>query len=163
MSGLAVVEDTRGAVPEPVQSESLCPGRIRLLPGDNRAEVISVKIDYPITFLYYHDLDAVIGLYRDVLGLSLARDQGWCKIFAINSDSYVGLVDERMGSVDVTEDKGVLLTLVVDDVDAWYEHLYECGVQNLSERKLNEELAVYAFFFEDPEGYKIEIQKFMDE
>ena len=136
-----------------------------MLLGDNRTEVTSVKIDYPITFLYYRDLDAVIPLYRDVLGLSLARDQGWCKIFAINSDSYVGLVDERMGSLAVTEEKGVLLTLVVDDVDAWYDHLYdaEYGVENLTGPSLNEDIGVYGFFFEDPEGYKIEIQQFVDD
>lgn len=124
-----------------------------------------MKIDYPITFLYYRDLEKVIPFYRDLLGLKLARDQGWCKIFAITPGAYVGLVDEQVGSLDATDDKGVLLTLVVDDVDAWHEHLLHSDfeVESLTSPKLIEDIGVYGFFFEDPEGYMIEIQKFVDE
>lgn len=124
-----------------------------------------MKIDYPITFLYYRDLERVIPFYRDLLGLRLARDQGWCKIFAITPEAYVGLVDEQMGSLAAADEKGVLLTFVVDDVDGWHEHLLNSDfeVKSLTAPTMNEDIGVYGFFFEDPEGYMIEIQQFVDE
>lgn len=121
-----------------------------------------MQIKYPITFLYYHDLDAAVPFYRDVLDLKLDRDQGWCKIFRLNDSSCVGLVDQTQGSVPASEDKPVLLTLVVDDVDAWYQHLQNEDVAVHGEPMLHEDIGVYCFFCEDPEGYTIEIQKFVD-
>ena len=125
-------------------------------------EVIIVRIDYPITFLYYQDLDRVVPFYRDILGLQLERDQGWCKIFQAGEKARVGLVDEAHGSMSVSDEKSVLLTLVVDDVDAWYEHLRDEGVEIAAEPQMHEDIGVYCFFLQDPAGYKIEIQKFMD-
>ncbi len=121
-----------------------------------------MRIEYPITFLYYHDLDSVVPFYRDVLGLELDRDQGWCKIFRLNDHSCLGLVDEAQGSVPASEDKPVLITLVVDDVDAWYQYLRDKGVRVTEEPQMHEDIGVYCFFTEDPAGYKIEIQKFVD-
>ena len=121
-----------------------------------------MKIEYPITFLYYSDLDEAIPFYRDVLGLEMDVDQGWCKIFSIGDGARVGLVDEKVGSMNATEEPGVLLTLVVDDVDAWYEHMSREKVASVTEPKLHEDIGVYCFFCEDPGGYKIEVQKFID-
>ena len=118
-------------------------------------------IEYPITFLYYKDLEEVIPFYRDVLGLALARDQGWCNIFAVGPAAYVGLVDESRGSLKATDDKAVLFTLVVDDVDEWHRHLAASGVKVFGPPKLHQEIGVYGFFAEDPAGYKIEVQKFL--
>jgi len=121
-----------------------------------------VQVQYPITFLYYRDLESVIPFYRDVLGLDLEIDQGWSKIFAVHSGkSYVGLVDESAGSMSSVDEKGVLLTFVVDDVDVWHEHMAASGVEGLTEPKMQEEIGVYCFFCEDPGGYRIEIQKFV--
>ncbi len=121
-----------------------------------------MRIEYPITFFYYRDLDSVIPFYRDVLGLQLEVDQGWSKIFAVHSgQSYVGLVDETAGSMSATDEKGVLLTLVVDDVDAWHRHMQQHGVAGVTEPTMHEGIGVYCFFCRDPEGYSIEIQKFV--
>ncbi len=121
-----------------------------------------MKIEYPITFLYYRDLEEVIPFYRDVLGLSLHTDQGWAKIFQVGEAACVGLVDETRGSMNVTEEKGVLFTLVVDDVDAWYRYMQDEGVKIVREPRFSDELGVYCFFAEDPGGYRLEIQRFMD-
>lgn len=121
-----------------------------------------MKIEYPITFLYYRDLDEVVPFYRDVLGLPLRVDQGWAKIYGVGEGACVGLVDETRGSMNVVEDKGVLLTLVVDDVDAWHAYMVEQGVKILRPPKFSDEIGVYCFFAEDPGGYRLEIQRFMD-
>lgn len=125
--------------------------------------MIKLKALYPITFLYYKDLAQAESFYRNVLGLELARDQGWCKILAIGPAGYVGLVDETRGSLKAAADKPVLLTLVVDDVDAWHAHLAEMGVGGLTAPKLHREIGVYGFFAEDPSGYKLEFQRFVDQ
>ena len=120
-----------------------------------------MKIDYPITFLYYRDLAAVVPFYQEILGLPLAVDQGWAKIFAIGPAAYVGLVDETHGSLRATPDKAVLLTFVVEDVDGWHARLAGAGVPNLTAPKLHEQIGVYGFFAEDPGGYKLEFQRFV--
>lgn len=120
-----------------------------------------MRVDYPITFFYYHDLEAVIPFYRDVLKLNLVRDQGWCKIFElVPGGACVGLVDEAHGSLRASHEKPVLLTLVVDDVDEWHDQLKLSGVEILKPPTLHEDIGVYCFFVQDPEGYQIEIQKF---
>lgn len=120
-----------------------------------------MKIEYPITFLYYKDLEPVVPFYRDTLGLPLQVDQGWAKIFGVGPAASVGLVDEAHGSLRATVDKAVLLTMVVDDVDAWHAHLFAAGVRNVTEPKLHADIGVYCFFAEDPGGYKLEFQKFL--
>jgi len=121
-----------------------------------------MRINYPITWFYYSDLDAVMPFYQETLGLRLWLDQGWAKIFEIGPNAYVGLVDEAKGSVKASEDKPVLLTFVVDDVDEWHQDLEQAGVDNLTTPTLHEDIGVYCFFLEDPAGYMIEIQKFVD-
>ncbi len=92
----------------------------------------------------------------------MAIDQGWAKIFRINENACVGLVDEKQGSLRATPDKPVLLTLVVDDVNAWHARLSQAGVAGLTEPKLHAGIGVYGFFCEDPGGYMVEIQRFVN-
>lgn len=111
-----------------------------------------------ITFLYYKDLDAAIRFYEDVLGFSVAIDQGWCKIYGISSDGYVGLVDESRGMHKANPIKPVQICMRVPDVDAWHAYLTECGVDGLTMPESVEELKIRVIIFYDPEGYQIEIQ-----
>lgn len=113
-----------------------------------------------ITFLYYEDLDTAVEFYEDNLGLELTVDQGWAKIFRVAEESYIGLVDGGVGYHKPSGDKPVMITLVVPDVDTWYEYLQEMDVETLTEPKDDEELNIRMFLLEDPEGYVIEIQKF---
>jgi extradiol dioxygenase family protein len=47
-------------------------------------------------------------------------------------------------------------------VQAWHNQLEEAGVESLTEPTLREDIGVHCFFLEDPAGYKIEVQKFID-
>lgn len=111
-----------------------------------------------ITFLYYRDLARAEAFYRDVMGFTLAIDQGWAKIMAITETAHVGLVDERRGMNKWQEVKPVQLCIRVPDVDAWYAYAGEAGVTGLSKLFVNDEIGIRAFVFEDPEGYQIEVQ-----
>ena len=111
-----------------------------------------------ITFLYYRDLATAMRFYEDVLGLPLAIDQGWCKIYRIAEGAHVGLVDETRGMNNWQPEKCVQLCIRVPDVDAWYAYAQEEALDGLSELFVNDALGIRAFVFNDPEGYQIEIQ-----
>ena len=111
-----------------------------------------------ITFLYYRDLATAMRFYEDVLGLPLAIDQGWCKIYRIAEGAHVGLVDETRGMNNWQAEKCVQLCIRVPDVDAWYSYAQEEALDGLSELFVNDALGIRAFVFNDPEGYQIEIQ-----
>ena len=112
-----------------------------------------------ITFFYYRDLAGAVRFYEGVLGLPLAIDQGWCRIYRIAPGAHVGLVDEARGMHRAHPVKPVQLCLRVSDVDAWYAYAYDRDLPNLSPRFENHDLGIRAFVFEDPEGYQIEIQQ----
>lgn len=111
-----------------------------------------------ITFFYYRDLPQAMRFYEEVLGLTLAIDQGWCKIYRICPGAHVGLVDETRGMNKWSSEKPVQLCIRVADVDAWYSFARARGLESLSDLFDNERLGIRAFVFRDPEGYQIEIQ-----
>ena len=111
-----------------------------------------------ITFLYCRDLPGAMQFYEDVLGLRLAIDQGWSKIFEICPGAHVGLVDERRGMNKWAEVKPVQLCIRVPSVDDWYAYAKRLNLNDLSDLFVNDELGIRAFVFRDPEGYQIEMQ-----
>ncbi|MEM9788184.1 MAG: VOC family protein [Pseudomonadota bacterium] len=111
-----------------------------------------------ITFFYYRDLSAAMAFYEDVLGLPLAIDQGWCKIYRICPGAHVGLVDETKGMNKWAPVKPVQLCIRVPNVDDWYSYAEARALDNLSDLFVNDAIGIRAFVFNDPEGYQIEIQ-----
>ena len=111
-----------------------------------------------ITFFYYRDLPRAMRFYEDILGLPLAIDQGWCKIYRIAPGAHVGLVDEAKGMNKWTADKPVQLCIRVPDVDGWYAYAQAQKLDALSDLFVNDSIGIRAFVFNDPEGYQIEIQ-----
>ncbi len=111
-----------------------------------------------ITFLYYVDLPRAAAFYENVLGLRLAIDQGWSKIYEVTPGGYVGLVDESRGSHRSHPVKPVQICLRVGDVDAWAAWLASQGVEIVKGPKDVEPLGIRVIVFDDPEGYQVEIQ-----
>jgi predicted enzyme related to lactoylglutathione lyase len=111
-----------------------------------------------ITFFYYRDLAGAVDFYEQVLGLRLAIDQGWSKIYEIRPGAHVGLVDESRGLNKWAKDKPVQLCIRVRRVDDWYAYARQQKLNNLSKIFDNQALGIRAFVFTDPEGYQIEIQ-----
>ena len=111
-----------------------------------------------ITFLYYRDLAAAMRFYEDILGLPLAIDQGWCKIYRICDGAHVGLVDETRGMNKWQATKPVQICIRVPNVDAWYAYAQEQALDGLSDLFVSDQLGIRAFVFNDPEGYQIEMQ-----
>ena len=121
-----------------------------------------LKVQSQITFLYYRDLEPIDRFYQEVMGFELIEDQGWAKIYSVNGNAFVGIVDGEKGFYKPQEKNAVLITLVVDDVFWWYDYLKGKGVKLLTEIKEYKEIQVRCFFCADPGGYSIEIQQFLN-
>lgn len=117
-----------------------------------------LPVDAFITFIYVEDLSRSTVFYEEILQLPLAADQGSCRIYRIVSgNAYVGICER--GERPVTEN--LILTIVTDAVDAWYQRLIDKGVSCESAPKTNDTYGIYHFFARDPDGYRIEIQRFL--
>jgi len=112
-----------------------------------------------ITFLGTKDLEKTSNFYQNLLGLTVYKDQDVCVIFNINSQSKIGFCTHIPV---VYGEKSPIITLVTDKVDDIYNNLISLGLIIKEKPKKNHKFNIYHFFFEDPNGYTIEIQKFLD-
>jgi predicted enzyme related to lactoylglutathione lyase len=116
------------------------------------------RVELAITFLYFRDLARAQRFYEDVLGLELAIDQGWSKIYRIAGSAHVGLVDETRGAHRASDAKPVQLCLRVADVDAWHAWVATRDVAGLTSPRSVDALGIRVFVMNDPEGHQIEVQ-----
>jgi catechol 2,3-dioxygenase-like lactoylglutathione lyase family enzyme len=115
-------------------------------------------IEQQVTFLYTVDLGATAVFYQSVLGLPLVLDQGKCQIFRVSDDAFLGFCQH----LDAARPEGVILTLVAADVDGWYDYLRQHGAPIEKPPTHNPTFNIYHLFLRDPNGYLIEIQRFLD-
>jgi catechol 2,3-dioxygenase-like lactoylglutathione lyase family enzyme len=121
--------------------------------------MIRPTIEQQVTFLATQDLQANTAFYVDVLGLSLVLDQGACRIYQTGKAAFLGFCQHLPL---VPGQQPVIITLVSQDVDGWYEYVLERGVAVEKRPALNTTYNIYHFFMTDPDGYLIEIQRFLD-
>lgn len=117
-------------------------------------------IDQFLTWVYTEDLEGTSPFYGETLGLEMVLDQGACHIYRAAPNAYLGVCFARPGRY--VEPKGVVLTLVTQDVDGWYERLKSLGVALEGPPERSEQFKVYCFFARDPNGYLIEFQTFLN-
>ena len=116
-------------------------------------------IDQQVTFLYTRDLEATARFYEELLGLPLALDQGSCRIYHVAGNAFLGFCQREEAP---ERPQGVILTLVTAEVDRWYESLGEKGVTFEKPPAHNSRYNIYHCFLRDPNGYLVEIQRFLD-
>lgn len=114
-------------------------------------------VNSQVTFFYYDDYAGAAKFYEEVMNFPLVQDQGWAKIYRAGR-TFFGIVDGKAGSLKPREDNAVMLTLLVDNVMEWHEHLVAHGVKvrSMPDKEGFAEAALYY----DPGGYIIEIQHF---
>lgn len=117
-----------------------------------------------VTWLYYKDLEGMMKFYEDVLGLEMIVDQGWTKIYQVSATGFIGLVDEKRGMHSFTEEKGVTVSFIIDDLEDWYKYAKAQQPFELRSEKLEigDENKYRAFVGYDPEGYFMEFDKFYE-
>jgi catechol 2,3-dioxygenase-like lactoylglutathione lyase family enzyme len=112
-----------------------------------------------VMFLPTDDHQKIIDFYEGVLGLGLIRDQTLCRIYKTGESSYLGFCER--GYTIPTEFR-VVITLLIDDVDGVYKLLKERNIATESEPEYSEQFNVYQFFVRDPNGYLVEVQRFLE-
>ncbi|GAB1541374.1 VOC family protein [Scytonema sp. NUACC21] len=120
-------------------------------------------IEQQITFLYTQDLAISARFYEDTLGLELWLDQGSCRIYSVTGSGYLGLCQTSETAIPPNGKRShIIFTIVTQQVDEWYEHLKQRGVEFEKPPAFNEKFKIYHCFLRDPNGYLIEIQRFED-
>lgn len=116
------------------------------------------SFDAAITFLPTRDLTACSAFYETLLLLTLAADQGTCRIFKVAGSGYLGFCQN---DAPPPADDRIILTFVCDDVDSWHARLTAQGIATDGPPRENERYRIYHFFARDPDGYRIEVQRFL--
>lgn len=116
-------------------------------------------IEQQVTFLAAGNLRATAAFYEQLLGLPLVLDQGVCRIYQVAGGAFLGFC-EHLPAAD--GEAPLILTLVSPDVDGWYQYLVGRGAEVAQRPVLNETYNIYHFFVRDPDGYLVEIQRFLD-
>lgn len=111
-----------------------------------------------IPFYPCRDLEATRDFYGRDLGLGIERDQGSCLIFRAGR-GYLGFCQHESALPD---HPGLILTLVLGDVDGAYRRLQRLAVETEGPPRTNERFGIYHFFARDPDGYRLEVQRFLE-
>lgn len=115
-----------------------------------------------ISFYPCRDLARTTQFYK-ALELEVARDQGSCVIFRVAAGGFLGFCQhDETPEQKLPSHPGLILTLVLGDVDGAYEKLTELGVETEAPPRLNEQFGIYHFFARDPDGYRLELQRFLE-
>jgi catechol 2,3-dioxygenase-like lactoylglutathione lyase family enzyme len=114
--------------------------------------------DQQVVFLPTSDLERADHFYRELLGLRLVLDQGVCRIYRTGPHAFVGVCQHLAADSAA----GVIVTLVSDDVDGWYQRLLAAGVSIDEPPTRNQKFGIYHVFVHDPDGNVLEIQRFED-
>jgi len=121
-------------------------------------DTIKTAFDAQITFVPVADLGASVAFYETVLLFPLALDQGGIKIYWVAGGAFIGLVQSEGPLV---ADDRLIITFVADDVDGWHTRLTAQGVATDGPPRQNARYQIYHFFARDPDGYRVEIQRFL--
>lgn len=122
-----------------------------------------MKLSSQITFLYFEKLYEARTFFEDVLELEKVFDPKWACVWRIGNDSFLGGVDVKEGSIEVTNRGGVLISFTVENIEEVYEKLKKCDLKDMTEIKFFEDINLNSFLFTGPEGYKFEVQQFETE
>ncbi len=117
-------------------------------------------IEGMITFTYYKDIEKAAEFYRETLGLQEVMNHDWVKIYKVGTDSHIGIVNAEKGYLKPQNEKPVMLTIIVEDVDKWHKTLSEKGVQTNHPPEKSKDMDMKGFLTWDPEGYVIEFLTF---
>jgi len=131
-------------------------GSLRLEAAD--LAVAAPDIHDQVTFLYFADLTAPRRFYGTVLGLSHYYETPWVTLYRSSPGATIGIVkrDHDIVAADTKRD-AVMLSIVTNDVDSWYQRLKRGGLVRF-EKDLydHRDVPIRAFLIRDPAGYSIE-------
>ena len=120
----------------------------------------TLRVSRMIAWVYTQSLDSTAAFYAEMLGLECLRDSGTARIFAVGDGAAIGVCEAFADRI--VEPQGGMISLVVDDVDAWYRRLDARGVEIEAPPQRLDDFGIYTFFVRGPDGYRLEFQQFLD-
>jgi predicted enzyme related to lactoylglutathione lyase len=118
------------------------------------------SIDAQISWVYTEDLESSHRFYSHILGFECIRDEAMARIYRTTPGACIGVC--RAHGDRVVEPRGGMISIVTNDVDACYRRLLERGLAIAEPPQRHPGFAIYTFFIEDPNGYVIEFQQFLE-
>lgn len=119
-----------------------------------------------MTFIYFHDLDAGKKYITEVFEFEPVHDFGFAYIWKFGNQGFLSAVQAGKGyagvKIPADGEKGVLISLTVDNAEEWYKKLRAKNVPNMTELEYHEDIELRGFFIKGPEKYNFEIQEFMN-
>lgn len=120
---------------------------------------------------YYDNLVPVRDLYVRQLGLKPVYDDGWVVILEFGPGRQLALVDGKKGFFKPVAEKGTMLSVETDELDAWYARAMRAtGARWLKGREvtavppgLTEHKDIHEFRLVDPGGYVVEFYRWKPE
>ncbi|HMQ29871.1 MAG TPA: VOC family protein [Chloroflexaceae bacterium] len=111
-----------------------------------------------IVFVPVADLERSARFYEQALGLRLSVDQGTIRIYQVAGGGFLGVCQS---DGPLPADDRLILTFVTDEVDACHARLAARGVPTDGPPRENSRYRIYHFFARDPDGYRLEVQRFL--
>jgi len=136
---------------------------LRTASADNDSCIpMTPSISSQTTMFYYKDIGPAARFYGEVLGLEITLDWSWVKFYRTGPASAVGLVTEGDGGWHkVQASNAVMLSLVTDEVDAWYAHLRRRDDVTFL-KDIADGGPLRSFLIEDPGGYTVEFFQWLE-
>jgi uncharacterized glyoxalase superfamily protein PhnB len=107
-----------------------------------------------MTFLYYENHAEAVDFYTNKLGFEVIVDDGWIVIVETAPGSRIALADSEKGFLKSVEEKGALIAIETEDLEAWYEKLKAQNMEFMFGWEDGD--YVQQFRVHDPGGYIVE-------
>lgn len=113
-----------------------------------------------IAFLPTADLESTRRFYVDQLGLTLRLDQGACHIYQAAPNAHFGFCTTLTPHQNPDQ---IILTLVTENVQDFYQNILNQNIQTDGPPRENLKFKIFHFFMTDPNGYRVEVQHFLED
>jgi catechol 2,3-dioxygenase-like lactoylglutathione lyase family enzyme len=121
-------------------------------------EQTKTTFDSQIIFVPVADLARSAQFYETVLLLKPTLEQDGIKIYQVVEGCFLGFCQS---DAPLAADDRLIFTFVTERVDEWHTRLTAQGVPTDGVPRTNERFRIYHFFARDPDGYRIEVQRFL--
>lgn len=120
-----------------------------------------IMFKYPsnIVFLYYSDMEYGSKFIESTFGLPLIMDQGFAKVYQINSTSFLGIVQLKEPKIYTGS---TLLSFNTENIKEEYSRVSKLEIYKCTSIQRIDQIPLDSFFFQDKEGHDFEIQEFLN-
>ena len=119
-----------------------------------------LTISATVLWLYYQEIDSIRTFYEETLGLQGVVRQRFSDIYQSSPSGFVGPVIAGQGLHDYTEQRCITVSLITDDVAAWFNMLKQADHFPLRTQEIHEGGRYRSIVGYDPVGYFVEFTEF---